>query len=57
VATEFSIGWAVTEREHRAIAALPRRAWTPAIDIVGDPRKSASVAELTGALPTGMFAD
>ena len=26
-ATEFSIGWAVTEREHRAITALPARAW------------------------------
>ena len=57
VATEFSIGWAVSEREHAAIAALPRRAWTPAIDIDGDPRESASVAELTGALPTVMFAD
>jgi hypothetical protein len=57
VATEFSIGWAVTEREHRAIAALPRRAWTPAVDIAGDPRESAAVAELTGVLPAAMFAD
>jgi Transposase DDE domain group 1 len=57
VATEFSIGWAVTEREHRAIAALPAPAWTPAVEIDGDPRESASVAELTGVLPTGMFAD
>jgi hypothetical protein len=57
VATEFSIGWAVTEREHRAIAALPKRAWTSAIDIDGDPRESAEVAELTGVLPAGMFAD
>jgi hypothetical protein len=57
VATEFSIGWAVTDREHRAIAALPKRAWTPAVDIAGDPRESAAVAELTGVLPAGMFAD
>lgn len=57
VATEFSIGWAVTDREHRAIAALPKRAWTPAVDIAGDPRERAAVAELTGALPAGMFAD
>jgi Transposase DDE domain group 1 len=57
VATEFSIGWAVTAREHDAIAALPKRAWTPAIDVEGDPREAASVAELTGVLPAGMFAD
>ena len=57
VRSEFSIGWAVTDREHTAIAALPARAWTPAVDIDGDPRESASVAELTGALPAAMFAD
>jgi len=57
VHSEFSVGWAVTAREHAAIAALPKRAWTPAIDIDGDPRESAAVAALTGLLPTGMFAD
>lgn len=57
VDSEFSVGWAVTGREHTAIAALPQRAWTPAIDIDGDPRESAAVAELTGLLPAGMFAD
>jgi hypothetical protein len=57
MATEFSIGWAVTDREHRAIAALPAQAWTPAIDIAGDPRESAEVAELTGVLPAAMLAD
>jgi Transposase DDE domain group 1 len=57
VATEFSIGWAVSEREHTAIAALPAQAWTAAVDIDGDPRESASVAELTGVLPTTMFPD
>jgi hypothetical protein len=57
VHSEFSIGWAVSEREHTAIAAIPNRAWTPAIDIDGDPRESAAVAELTGALPAAMFAD
>jgi Transposase DDE domain group 1 len=40
VHSEFSIGWAVTEREHTAIAALPKRAWTPAIDIAGDPPRA-----------------
>ena len=57
VHSEFSVGWAGTAREHAAIAALPRRAWTDAIDIDGDPRESAAVAELTGLLPAGMRAD
>jgi Transposase DDE domain group 1 len=57
VHSEFSIAWAVTEREHRTIPALPKQAWTPALDIAGDPRDSAAVAELTGVLPAGMFAD
>jgi Transposase DDE domain group 1 len=48
VHSEFSVGWAVGEREHTAIAALPETAWTPAIDIDGDPREHAAVAELTG---------
>jgi hypothetical protein len=43
--------------QHTAIAALPKRAWTPAIDIDGDPRESASVAELTGALPPEALRD
>src|SRR4029453_18023377 len=57
VHAEFSIGWAVSEREHDAVAALPAKAWTPAIDIDGDPRESAAVAELTGLLPAAMFTD
>ena len=57
VHAEFSIGWAVGEREHAAIAKLPEAVWTPAIDVVGDPRDSAMVAELTGLLPAAMFTD
>jgi hypothetical protein len=57
VATEFSIGWAVTDREHTAIAALPPCAWTEAIDLDGIPRDSAAVAELTGVLPAGALDD
>jgi hypothetical protein len=48
---------AVSERGHDAIAALPDSAWTPAIDVDGDPREHAAVAELTGLLPVTMFAD
>jgi hypothetical protein len=55
--SEFSIGWAVTAREHTAIAALPKRAWTDAIDIDGDPRESAAIAELTGVLPPDALVD
>ena len=54
---EFTVGWAVTEREHTAIATLPAKAWTPAIDVAGDPREHAAVAELTGLLPAAMFGD
>jgi Transposase DDE domain group 1 len=57
VHAEFSVGWALTEREHAAIAKLPAKAWTPAIDIAGDPREHAAVAELTGLLPAAMFTD
>jgi Transposase DDE domain group 1 len=57
VHSEFSVGWALSEREHAAIAALPQTAWTPAIDTDGDPREHAATAELTGLLPTAMFTD
>ncbi len=53
VASEFSVGWAITEAERTAIAALPARAWSPAVDASGAPREAeeAALAELTGLLP------
>ena len=57
VATEFSVGWALTAREHAAIAALPASAWTPAIDVEGDPREGAAVTELGGLLTAGALRD
>jgi len=54
--SEFSVGWTVTERERRAITALPAIAWTPAVDSDGEPRDGADVAELTGALPARALA-
>jgi hypothetical protein len=57
VAAEFSVGWAVTERERDAIRRLPARAWTLAIDAQGRHRDGAHVAELTGLLPAGTLAD
>jgi Transposase DDE domain group 1 len=57
VATEFTVGWAVTDRERHAIDRLPARAWTSAIDADGRHRDGAHVAELTGLLPAGTLAD
>ena len=57
VATEFSVGWAVTGRERAAINKLPATAWTDAIDAEGRIRDGAHVAELTGLLPAGTLAD
>jgi hypothetical protein len=57
VDAEFSVGWALGAREHAAIAALPETAWTAAIDVHGDPRESAAVAELTGMFALGALGD
>jgi len=56
VAADFSVGWAITDRERDAIRALPARAWTPAIDANSDPREGADVAELTRLLPATTLA-
>jgi hypothetical protein len=57
VASEFSVGWAITDRERAAITAIPQRVWASAIDANGQPRDGAAVAELTGLLPPGVLAD
>ena len=41
----------MTEQVQAAIGALPKRAWTAAVEANGDVRKGADVAELTGLLP------
>jgi hypothetical protein len=56
VASEFSVGWAITDRERAAIAALPEQVWAQAIDADGNPREGAAVAEITGLLPAGVLA-
>jgi hypothetical protein len=55
VSTEFTVGWAVTDRERTAIAALPSWAWTAAVDADGRHRDGAAVAEITGMLPAGVL--
>ena len=57
IATSFSVGWAITERERTAISALPAHVWAPAIDSDGDLREGAALAELTGLLPAKTFTD
>jgi hypothetical protein len=57
VTSEFSVGWAVTDRERSALGRLPERAWTDAIDADGRHRDGAHVAELTGLLPAETLAD
>ena len=44
----FSFGYPMDVRVREAILALPERAWAPAKDGEGKPRKGARVAELTG---------
>jgi len=57
ILTEFTVGWAVTDRERDAIDTLPETAWAEAIDADGRPRDGAHVAELTGLLPAGTLTD
>jgi hypothetical protein len=52
VSCEFSVGWAITERERAAISAIPARVWTDAVDADGGHRDGAGLAEITGVLPT-----
>jgi len=57
LASEFSVGWAITERERAAIAAIPDRVWTDAVDADGLPREGAGLAEITHALPASALGD
>lgn len=51
VSCEFSVGWAITERERTAITAIPHNVWADAIDADGGHRDGAGLAEITGVLP------
>lgn len=48
---EFSVGFTMTAAVQEAILALPKHAWTPAVQVDGRLREGADVAELTGFLP------
>lgn len=51
VSCEFSVGWAITDRERAAITAIPKKVWADAVDTDGGHRDGAGLAELTGLLP------
>ena len=51
VSCEFSVGWAITERERAAITAIPKTVWADAVDADGGHRDGAGLAEITGVLP------
>jgi Transposase DDE domain group 1 len=51
VSCDFSVGWAITERERTAITAIPKAVWADAIDADGGHRDGAGLAEITGVLP------
>jgi Transposase DDE domain group 1 len=53
---EFSVGWAITERERAAITAIPKTVWADAVDADGSHRDGAGLAEITGVLPARCLA-
>jgi hypothetical protein len=53
---EFSVGWAITERERVAITAIPKTVWADAVDADGSHRDGAGLAEITGVLPARCLA-
>jgi len=47
---EYSLGWTMSEPLRDAIRALPKGAWTAAVNAANEVRDGADVAELTGML-------
>lgn len=56
VSSEFSVGWAIRDKERTAITAIPKTVWTDAIDADGGHRDGAALAEITGVLPAATLA-
>lgn len=53
---EYSIGFPALETVKTAVEAIPAQAWRAAVDSDGQPRDGAQVAELTGWMPTPVWA-
>lgn len=56
VSCEFSVGWAIRDKERTAISAIPKTVWTDAIDADGGHRDGAGLAEITRVLPAAALA-
>lgn len=53
---EYSVGFAITEHLREAIALVPKKVWTPALDAEGGIREGGDVAELTGLIDKTVLA-
>jgi Transposase DDE domain group 1 len=53
---EFSVGWAIRDKERTAITAIPNKVWADAIDADGGHRDGAGLAEITRVLPAAALA-
>src|SRR3954453_1875969 len=56
VSCEFSVGWAIRDKERAAITAIPKKVWADAIDADGGHREGAGIAEITSVLPARALA-
>jgi hypothetical protein len=56
VSCEFSVGWAIRDKERAAISAIPKAVWADAIDADGGHRDGAGLAEITRVLPVAALA-
>lgn len=56
VSSEFSVGWAIRDKERTAIGAIPKTVWADAIDADGGHRAGAGLAEITRVLPAAALA-
>jgi hypothetical protein len=56
VTCEFSVGWAIRDKERTAISAIAKPVWADAIDADGGHRDGAGLAEITHVLPAAALA-
>jgi hypothetical protein len=56
VSCEFSVGWAIRDKERTAISIIPKTVWADAIDADGGHRDGAGLAEITHVLPAAALA-
>jgi hypothetical protein len=56
VSCEFSVGWAIRDKERTAISTIPKTVWADAIDADGGHRDGAGLAEITHVLPAAALA-